>query len=91
MKSAYELAMERLEKESPSGPALTDEQRAQLAEVDNKIEAKIAERKILGENELKQTMGNPAEIQAVKARMQEDLRRLEAEREEQKEAVRKGA
>ncbi|MBZ0255245.1 hypothetical protein K8I31_04240 [bacterium] len=91
MKSAYELAMERLEKESPSGPALTDEQRAQLAEVDNKIEAKIAERKILAENELKQTMGNPAEIQAVKARMQEDLRRLEAEREEQKEAVRKGA
>lgn len=89
MKSAYELAMERLEKESPSGPALTDEKKAQLAEIDNKIEAKIAERKILGENELKQTMGNPAEIQVVKARMQEDLRRLEADREEQKDAVRK--
>lgn len=90
MKSAYELAMERLEKESPSGPALTDEQKAQLAEIDNKIDAKIAERKILSQDEMKQVMGNPAEMQAVKARMQQDLHRLEAEREQQKDAVRKG-
>ncbi len=91
MKSAYELAMERLEKESPTGPALTDEQKAKLSDIDNKHEAKVAERQILGDNEMKQAMGNPAEMEAIKARMQEDIRRLEAEREEQKEAVRKGA
>ncbi|MDP8244807.1 MAG: hypothetical protein P9L94_12040 [Candidatus Hinthialibacter antarcticus] len=91
MKSAYELAMERLEKDSPSGPALSDEQKTQLAEVDNRIDAKIAERKILSQNEMKQTMGNPAEMESINARMQQDIHRLETEREEQKDAVRKGA
>ena len=41
MKSAYELAMERLQKSAPQ-VKLSDEQRAQIAEIDNKFEAKIA-------------------------------------------------
>ena len=44
MKSAFELAMSRLEKESPT-QKLTDEQKAKLAEVDSEINAKIAETK----------------------------------------------
>ena len=43
MKSAYELAMERLEKKAPS-VALTDEQKQQIAEIDSTFKARIAER-----------------------------------------------
>ena len=46
MKSAFELAMSRLEKESPT-QKLTDDQKSKLAEVDAEITAKIAEQKAL--------------------------------------------
>ena len=45
MKSAYELAMERLQKGSPT-MTLTPEQKAELAEIDSSFNAKIAERRI---------------------------------------------
>ncbi len=87
MKSAYELAMERLEKESPSGPSLTDEQKAQLAEIDSKYKAKIAEVKILAEQDLKQA-ATMEEIETIKERQQTDTRRLESECEEKKNEAR---
>ena len=45
MKSAFELAMERLNKDSPT-VKLTEEQKKQMAELDSKYAAKIAEREI---------------------------------------------
>ena len=45
MKSAYELAMERLEKSAPSAK-VTDEQRTALAEIDSTYKARIAEREV---------------------------------------------
>ena len=45
MKSAYELAMERLEKQTPSAK-VTDEQRAAIAEIDSTYRARIAEREV---------------------------------------------
>ena len=45
MKSAYELAMERLEQSAPQ-KKLTDEQKAQIAEIESKFKAKIAEREV---------------------------------------------
>ena len=45
MKSAYELAMERLEKKAPS-LALTDEQKQQMAEIDSTFKARIAEKEL---------------------------------------------
>ncbi|MBI1390908.1 MAG: hypothetical protein GC154_20960 [bacterium] len=89
MKSAYELAMERLEKENPSGPKLGDEQKKELAEIDNRYQAKIAERRILAENERKQAASH-SELEEIEARAREDVRRLEAERDEKKDAVRQG-
>ena len=89
MKSAYELAMERLEKEKPAGPPLTEEQKAALAEIDNKTTAKIAERKILADGEMKQAGGNPEVMEKIQERLREDLRRLETEREEKKAEIRK--
>lgn len=50
MKSSYELALERLEKEGiakPSETALTDEDRGKIAEARRHTEAKIAELEIL--------------------------------------------
>ena len=46
MKSAYELAMERLQKGAPS-ISLTDDQKKELAEVDSTFKAKIAEKELL--------------------------------------------
>ena len=45
MKSAYELAMERLEKSAPT-VTLTDEQKAQIAEIDSTYKARIAEKEL---------------------------------------------
>lgn len=44
MKSAYELAMERMG--GGEDKPLTDEQKEKIAEIDSKYKAKIAERKI---------------------------------------------
>ncbi len=47
MKSAYELAMERLKASDPdSAKELTPAQKKQLAEIDTRYKAKLAEREI---------------------------------------------
>ncbi len=51
MKSSYELAMERLNKNSPTRK-LTDDQKKQLAEIDSKYAAKVAEREIFLKDEM---------------------------------------
>jgi hypothetical protein len=51
MKSAYELAMERLEESEPE-VKLTDEQKAELAAIDDKFKAKIAERELFLDRDL---------------------------------------
>ncbi len=53
MKSAYELAMERLQKDAPSVP-LNAEQRAQIADIDSLYTAKIAEKELLLKSEIAQ-------------------------------------
>jgi hypothetical protein len=52
MKSAYELAMERLQKQQPS-IALTTEQKEQLAEIDSTFKAKIAEKELFLRDEIR--------------------------------------
>ena len=52
MKSAYELAMERLEKQAPS-MKLTDDQRSQLAEIDSLYKSKMAEKELLLAEEIR--------------------------------------
>ena len=46
MKSAYELAMERLAENSGPSKSLTDDQRERIAEIDRKFDAKVAEEKL---------------------------------------------
>ena len=53
MKSAYELAMERLAKSDPSASTpLTKEQKSRLAEIDRVYQGKLAEREIFLKKQL---------------------------------------
>ena len=91
MKSAYELAMERLNKTSPT-VKLNDKQKKELAEIDSKYAAKIAERELLVQDELKKAIekGDPEEMEQLQKQLVSDRKSLEVEREEKKEKVRSG-
>jgi flagellar motility protein MotE (MotC chaperone) len=92
MKSAYELAMERLEKQSPSSK-LTDDQRSQLAEIDSLYKSKIAERELLLADEIRRerAAGKAAEVEKLQHQLASELRRLTEECEAKKENIRKSS
>lgn len=89
MKSAYELAMERLNKSSPT-IKLTAQQKKELAEIDSRYAAKIAERELLVQDELKKAYekGDGEAMEQLQKQMASDRKSLEAEREEKKEKIR---
>jgi hypothetical protein len=91
MKSAYELAMERLNKTAPMAK-LTDEQKKQIAELDSVYAAKIANREIIVKSELAkaQLSGDFEAIEQLQKQLVSDRKSLEAELEEKKEQVRQG-
>jgi hypothetical protein len=89
MKSAYELAMERLEKKAPS-VALTDAQKAQIAEIDSTFKARIAERELFlkGEINKAQAAENLEEAETLQKQLTIDIRRLQEDAEAKKEKLR---
>ncbi len=89
MKSAYELAMERLEKEKPS-VKLTDAQREEIADIQNRYEAKIAEKRVFLNDQIRQARaaGDYEKAEAIEKETHQELKRLEEECEEEKEKVR---
>lgn len=89
MKSAYELAMSRLEKEQPS-IQLSDEQKKQLAEIDSRYNAKIAERRIFLESKIREAEGSGrfAEADEIRRELAGEIRRIEEERDAEKEKIR---
>ena len=92
MKSAYELAMERLAQSDPSGgKPLTAEQKGRLAEVDRVYQGKIAEREIFLKKQLNDALvaQNRDEYQKIQQQIASERARLEEEREEEKERVRR--
>ncbi len=91
VKTAYELAMERLGKSAPLA-RLTDDQKKALAELDAVYTAKIAEREIALETELTkaESQADVEAMEKVRQQMVEDRRKLQAELEDKKEQVRKG-
>lgn len=92
MKSAYELAMERLAKSDPAAAPLTPVKKARLAEIDRLYQGKIAEREIFLKQQLNQSLAEQKFDEADKIRQQiaNEKARLEEEREEEKERVRRG-
>jgi len=89
MKSAYELAMERLEQKSPS-IKLNEEQKSQIAEIDSLSRAKIAEKEVFlgGEISKAQSKGDLGEVAAVEKQLASERRRIEQDAEEKKAKVR---
>ena len=93
MKSAYELAMERLSKSDPgTSRPVTAEQRAKLAAIDRVYQGKIAEREIFLKQQLeKARAGHDAdEVGKVSKQMASEKVRLEEDREAEKDRVRAG-
>jgi hypothetical protein len=91
MKSAYELAMERLEKASPS-ISLTEDQKREIAELDSVYRAKIAEREVFLKDQIRkaQIAGNLEEVQSIEKQLALEMRRLQEECETKKEKRRAG-
>ena len=92
MKSAYELAMERLNKSAPS-VKLTDEQKKEIAELDSLYSSKIAQREIFlkGEIAKAEMSGDFEAIEQLQKQLGSERKTMAAELEEKKEKVRTAA
>jgi hypothetical protein len=80
--------MERLNKANPVSK-LTDAQKKQLAELDSKYAAKVAEREI-GLNAAMKQAEDPAQADALREQLAMERKKIQAELEEKKELVREG-
>jgi hypothetical protein len=91
MKSAYELAMDRLNKNSPT-VKLTDQQKKDLAEIDSKYAAKIAERELFVKEQMQKAAekGDVETMSQLEKQLVSDRKTLTAEKEEKKEKLRAG-
>jgi hypothetical protein len=91
MKSSYELAMERLAKASPA-VRLSDEQKKEIAELESKCVAKIAERELLLKGEMRKAMekGDAEAMEQLDKQLASDRKTARADCEEKKERVRNG-
>ena len=69
--------MERLEKSAPT-VTLTDEQKAQIAEVDSSYRAKIAEKELFLQGRIREAglSGNFEEVEKLERQLATELRRL---------------
>ena len=91
MKSAYELAMERLEKQSPTAK-LTGAQKAQITELESFAKAKKAEKELFLQGEITkaEAKGDYEAMSQLQKQLAHELRKLDEDLEEKKEKVRTG-
>ena len=89
MKSAYELAMERLEKSAPT-VTLTDDQKAQIAEIDSTYRARIAEKELFLKGKMEEAglKGTFAEFEELEKQLTSEIRRLQEDCEAKKTKLR---
>jgi hypothetical protein len=92
MKSAYELAMERLNKSSPT-VKLSDEQKRQIADLESQCAAKIAQRELLLQGEMTKAaqQGDAEAMEQLEKQLASDRKSLRSDFEEKKEKVRNQA
>jgi hypothetical protein len=92
MKSAYELAMERLAKSDPDASRpLTPEKKARLAEIDTLYKGKLAEREIFLKKQLDEAYAarKAEDVEKIQKQLVSERARIEEDREEEKERVRR--
>ena len=89
MKSAYELAMERLEKGSPS-ISLSADQKREIAEIDSVYRAKTAEKELFLRDQIRKARnaGNLEEVESLEKQLASEIRRLKEDCEAKKEKLR---
>jgi hypothetical protein len=90
-KSAIDIVMERLRKRDAEAGieqrALTDAQRAAIAEARSVYDAQVAERKIMHQSALVSVF-DPAELEQRDSELRRDLDRFERERDEKIKRIR---
>ena len=84
MKSAYELAMERLGGESNE---LTEEQKAGIADIDVKMKSKIAEAQIMFDQQLA-AEADPAKAAFIQQTRQQQIAKIKDDADEAKQQIR---
>ncbi len=89
MKSAFELAMSRLEKNQPT-TSLSEEQKKALAEIDSEIDAKIAEQRLFLDSEMAKVSGDEETISQLRRQLTAECAVLNEKREMKKEKIRSG-
>ena len=91
MKSSYELAMERLNKTAPA-TKLTGAQKKELAELDAKYASKVAEREIALNGEITKVSatGDFEKVESLRQQLLDERKKIHAELEEKRDAVRRG-
>ena len=90
MKSAYELALERMEQggiERPDSENLTDEARERMVEARRRADAKLAELEILHSQEVAKTM-DPVERERMETEYRAERLRVHGRREREIEKIR---
>lgn len=93
LKSAYELAMERFKKKDAEAGVvqkpLTEEQKAAIAEIRNRFQAKIAELEILHRGKVA-AIADPMARDLAEDEYRRDRERLNADRDAKIDAIRRG-
>ena len=93
-KSALEIAMERLRKldkeQGVAQPALTDAQKAAIAEARNLAEARSAEREVMYRSQLAQAADHAAR-EKVEEEYRRDRARITSDRDSRIERIRAGS
>jgi len=93
MKSSYELAMERLRStDSSERKELSDSQKTEISEIDQKFTAKAAERQIFLNRQIAEAelQGNYEEVEQLRKQLRSELDVIEEDKEEAKNKVRNG-
>jgi len=85
MKSAFELAMERLGGELQT---YSEEQKAQLAEVDSLYDSKVAQAKMDADTRLKAAATDPEKTEQIRNDVVVELASLSERRERRKDELR---
>jgi CRISPR/Cas system CSM-associated protein Csm3 (group 7 of RAMP superfamily) len=89
MKSAYELAMERLEQKSPTA-ILTPEQKERIAEVESIAQSKIAEKELFLKEQIAKALFSGDHTAAVQLEQQlaNEIARIQSDAEAKRAAIR---
>jgi hypothetical protein len=89
MKSSYEIAMERLNKSNPTRKVAESEKK-QLAELDLKFAAKIAEREIASQDEIAKATaaGDFDKVETLRQHLVKERKSLKINLEEKKQLLR---